>query len=84
MAVFRDDYIQETNGVKVFQAHFASIVKGYAILLIFMGPDEKSVDEMAKSMETFAIAAPVSRGVTTVMGPPPKPKPKPKLKRYFK
>ena len=75
---FRDSYALEINGRHVVQAHFATIVKGYALLFIFMGPDEKSVDEIAKSMETFAVLPPVRTGVTTVIGPPPKPTPKPK------
>lgn len=74
---FRDDYIEAVNGVKVFQAHFATIVKDYALLFVFMGEDQKSVDEMAKSMETFALAPPVRKGVTTIIGTRPKPKPKP-------
>lgn len=74
---FRANFAMQINGMPVVQAHFATIVKGYALLFIFMGPDEKTVDEIAKSMESFGPAPPVRRGVTTVMGPPPKPKPKP-------
>ena len=78
MALFRDNYAVEINGVRVVQTHFATLAKGYAVVFLFMGEDQKSVDEMAKSMETFALAPPVRRGVTTILGTPPKPKDKPK------
>jgi hypothetical protein len=75
---FGDSYALEINGVPVIQSHFATIVKGYALLFIFMGPDQKSVDEIAKSMETVTLVVPsVRRGVTTVIGTEPKPRPKP-------
>jgi len=74
---FRASYNLEVNRVPLVQVHFATVVKGYALLFIFLAQDEKSADEIAKSMETFASVPPVRRGVTTVTGPPPKPKPKP-------
>jgi hypothetical protein len=72
---FRDDYGAGTNGVPAVQSYFASIANGYAVVFIFMGEDQKSVDEMSKSMETFALAPPVRKGVTVTLEPAPKPKP---------
>ena len=68
---FRDNYAMETNGVRVVQAYFARIVNGYALIFVFIGEDEKSVDEMAKAMETFTPGPPVRRGVTIIGIPPP-------------
>jgi len=62
---FRDDYLLDANAVRVYQAYFAKIVNGYALVFAFMGQDQTSVDEMAKAMETFAITPPIRRGVTT-------------------
>lgn len=73
---FRDDFSVEINGVKVYQAYFVQVVKGYALLFVFTGQDQQNVDEMAKNMETLASAPPIRRGVTTVPGgAAPKPKP---------
>lgn len=73
---FRDNYTTEVHGVTVVQSHFVLVTKGYALAFIFMGPDQKSVDEMATAMETFALAPPIRRGVTgTIDGAPPR-KPK--------
>ncbi|HXC71230.1 MAG TPA: hypothetical protein VN644_14705 [Pyrinomonadaceae bacterium] len=58
---FRDDYLLEVNGARVFQAYFARLVNGYALVFAFMGQDQKSVDEMAKAMETFALI-PIRKG----------------------
>ena len=75
---FRANFALQINGIPVIQAHFATVVRGYALLFIFMGPDQQSVDEIAKSMETFALVVPpVRRGVITVTGTEPKPKAKP-------
>jgi len=57
------------------QVYFATLVKGYAVVFVFIGEDQKSVDEMTKSMETFDTVLPVRRDVTTIIGTPPKPKP---------
>lgn len=75
---FRDGYSVETNGVQVFQTHFATTAQAYALVFIFMGEDPKSLDEMTKSMETFTSLPPVRRGVTVIVDPPPTPTPKPK------
>jgi len=74
---FRDDYGVEINGVKITQAYFAQVMKGYALVFIFMGPDQKTVDEITKSMDTLEVTPPIRRGtVTTIQGEPaPKPKP---------
>ena len=72
---FRDNYAVETNGVQMVQAHFATIRSGYALLFVFMGEDQKSVDEMAKAMESYAPAPPVGRGITTIIGTAPPQKP---------
>jgi len=72
---FRDDYVVESNGVRVVQAYFAKVVNGYALLFVFMNQDQKSVDEMAKAMETYAVAPPIRRGVTTKIEPTAKDKP---------
>ncbi|HKR15483.1 MAG TPA: hypothetical protein VJT15_25675 [Pyrinomonadaceae bacterium] len=73
---FRDDYALEQNGGHLVQAYFATVIKDYALVFVFMGEDQKSVDEMTKAMETFDTAMPVRRGVTTVIGPEQKRKPK--------
>ena len=50
---FRDDYRAEIKGVQTRQAVFVYVTKGYAVAFSFAGEDQKSVDEMAKSMETL-------------------------------
>ena len=72
---FRDDFELEVNGGHANQAYFANVAKGYAVVFIFIGEDQKSVDEMAKAMETFAVAPPVRTGVLTGIGTPPERKP---------
>src|ERR1044071_6105577 len=61
---FRDDLATEVNGVHMVQTSFATLEKGYALVFIFLGQDQASVDEMAKSMETFDVVLPVRKGVT--------------------
>lgn len=56
---FRDDYRRDVNGVQMRQAIFVHVTKGYAVAFSFSGEDQKSVDEMAKAMETIL---PVGRG----------------------
>ena len=73
---FRDDYMQEVNGVRVVLAYFAHIVNGYALVFIFIGQDQKSVDEMTSAMETFSLAPPIRKGVTTKIDPAPPRKPR--------
>jgi hypothetical protein len=72
---FREDYAIEINGVHVVQSYFAKVANGYALLFVFMGQDQKSVDELSKAMDTFAPAPPVRRGVTTIIDTPPPKKP---------
>jgi hypothetical protein len=72
---FRDDYAVETNGVHMAHAQFSTVENGYALIFIFLGQDQTSVDEMTKSMDTFGRALPVRRGVTTVVGSAPQHKP---------
>lgn len=72
---FRDDYAVEANGVHMVQAYFAKVAKGYALVFIFMGEDQRSLDEMTKTMETLDTTLPVRRGVTTVIGSDPQRKP---------
>ena len=72
---FRDNSAVEINGVHLVQAHFVTLKNGYALVFAFLGGDEKSVDEMAKAMETFDVRPPVRRGVTTIIGSPPQQKP---------
>jgi hypothetical protein len=72
---FRDSYAVEVNGVQGAQACFVRIINGYALVFIFIGEDQKSVDEMTKAMETFDTTPPVRRGVITVIGSAPQPKP---------
>lgn len=73
---FRDSYAMETNGVRGVQTFFSRVVNGYALVFIFIGEDEKSVDEMAKAMETFTPSAPGRKVITTIIDtPPPRPKP---------
>jgi len=74
---FRDDYATEINGLRVVQANFATVKSGYAIVFIFMGQDQTSVDELTKAMETFALAPPVRKGVTTTTDPAPQHKSRP-------
>ncbi|HEX7330411.1 MAG TPA: hypothetical protein VF290_02870, partial [Pyrinomonadaceae bacterium] len=50
---FRDSFALENNGVHAVQTFFSKIANGYALVFIFIGEDEKSVDEMSKAMETF-------------------------------
>jgi hypothetical protein len=71
---FRDDSAVEINGVHLVQAHFVMLKNRYAIVFAFLGGDEKSVDEMAKAMETVDFK-PVRRGVTIEAGAPPPHKP---------
>ena len=72
---FRDDYAVETNGVQMGHAQFATVENAYALVFIFLGQDQASVDEMTKSMDTFERALPVRRGVRTVVGSAPQHKP---------
>jgi len=58
-----------------YVSYFATIKNGYALVFIFIGENEKSVDEMAKAMESFDTALPVRRGVTTVSGSAPQRRP---------
>lgn len=60
---FRDNFTAEVNGMNMVQAHFAIVRNGYALVFVFIGPDQASVDEMAKTMETFDVPA-VRRGIT--------------------
>src|ERR1700741_2668114 len=53
---FRDDLDVQVNGVHLIQTSFATLTKGYALIFIFLGEDQKSVDETAKAMETFDVA----------------------------
>lgn len=50
---FRDDYSREVDGVSMRQAIFVTVQKGYALGFSFTGEDQKSVEEMAKAMETI-------------------------------
>jgi len=72
---FRDNFDVVANGVHVFQSYFATLANGYALIFIFMGEDQKSVDEMSKAMETFDRTPPVRRDVTTIIGSAPQHKP---------
>lgn len=56
---FRDNYTGEVNGVSMKQAIFVTVKKGYAVIFSFTGEDEKSVDEMVKTINTIL---PVGRG----------------------
>jgi hypothetical protein len=76
---FRDSYSVEISGVQVFQTHFATISKAYALVFIFMAQDQKSLDEISKSMETFT-AVPVRKELKVVVDTPPTPKSKPESK----
>lgn len=72
---FRDDYAAEINGKHVVQTYFVHVTKGYALVFMFMGEDQKSVAEIAKTMETFDTTPVVRRDVTTVIGSEPQRKP---------
>jgi hypothetical protein len=73
---FRDDFVVDVNGVKITQYYFAHVMKGYALVFLFTGIDQKVVDEMAKSMDTFEVTPPIRRGIKTMPGgAAPKPKP---------
>lgn len=61
---FRDNYAIDVNGRHMVQTYFAHVTNGYAIVFIFMNEDQKSVDEMAKAMETFSVLP--RKGVTTI------------------
>ena len=49
----RDDYRGEVNGVPFRKSVFVTVKKGYALIFSFTGEDEKSVAEMAESMNTI-------------------------------
>ncbi|HEX6650057.1 MAG TPA: hypothetical protein VF075_10965 [Pyrinomonadaceae bacterium] len=66
---YRDNYVVDSNRVSVAEAFFATVANGYALGFIFMGEDQKSVDEMAKAMETLEQMPPIRKGVT-ISGPP--------------
>jgi hypothetical protein len=74
---YRDNYTAEVNGMNMVQAHFATVKNGYALVFVFIGQDQASLDEMIKSMDTVEFI-PVRRGVTTIIDSPPQPKPTPK------
>ncbi len=69
---FRDNSTATMNGIPIVQSHFCKIVNGYALAFIFIGPDQATVDEMAKTMETYEMVIAVPKGVTTIIGTPPK------------
>src|ERR1044071_1806163 len=69
---FRDDLDVQVNGVHLVQTSFATLIKGYALVFIFLGEDQKSADEIAKAMETLNVI-PVRIGVTKDSAPPRKP-----------
>ncbi len=71
---FRDNSTATVNGIPIIQSHFCKIVNGYALVFLFIGPDQATVDEMTKTMETFELVVPVRRGITT-KSPPERPKP---------
>jgi hypothetical protein len=54
---FRDNYAVEVNGVHMVEAQFATVKDGYAIVFLFMGQDQASLDEMTKSMDTLDVPA---------------------------
>lgn len=56
---FRDDYSGEVKDVYMRQAIFVTVKRGYALIFSFTGQDQKSVEEMAKAMETIL---PMGRG----------------------
>ena len=72
---FRDDYGIELNGLHIKQTYFANIVKGYALVFIFTGEDQKGFDEMIKTSDTFMLTPPVRKGVGTGTGAAPERKP---------
>lgn len=74
---FRDDYAVEINPFHVKQIYIAHVVKGYSLVFIFISDDQKSLDEMTKTMDTFMLRAmpPVRKGVGTGTGAAPERKP---------
>jgi hypothetical protein len=50
---FRQDSVNQINGVSVHQAMIISIVKGYALAFLVSGKDQKAVDEAAKALDTL-------------------------------
>ena len=56
---FRLDYEQPVNGKSVHTAMLVIVSKGYALTFIFTAADQKSVDEMVKTIQTlrFSVAA---------------------------
>lgn len=53
MQFFRDDYTGVVNGITKRQSIFVHVKKGYAIIFSFSGGDEKTVDEMATTMNSI-------------------------------
>ena len=54
---FRDDYRIEANAVRLTQSMFVNVTKGYALAFGFIHEDQKSVDEIARTMDTFKLTA---------------------------
>jgi len=57
---FRANATSTTNGIPAVQSFFCRIVNGYALVFVFIGPDQTTVDQMAKTMETLELVAPGS------------------------
>ena len=72
---FRDNSTATINGIPMVQSHFCRIVKGYALVFLFIGPDQATVDQMAKTMETLELVAPVHGRVRRKNGSSKRPKP---------
>lgn len=69
----RDDYREEVNGISVTASVFVTVKKGYALIFSFSGEDEKSVAEMAETMNTILPLA--SGGGNVPLHPTPQRKP---------
>lgn len=57
---FRENATSTMNGIPAVQSFFCRIVNGYALVFVFIGPDQTTVDQMAKTMETLELVAPGS------------------------
>lgn len=63
---FRDDYAVELNAFHIKQTYVAHVLKGYGLVFIFICEDQKSLDEMMKTMDTIMLMPPVRKGVFAV------------------
>ena len=70
---FGDSSTTTINGIPIVQRHFCKIINGYALVFVFIGPDQPTMDEMTKTMETFKVIP--GRDAGSKIGSPEQSKP---------